>query len=267
MSGTRFDPAPPDQPGQPAHDHCAFAATGTRLLELGYSRKISGEQPLNLDVRVYRQEMERQIYAYANWLNRDIVTNKVTFQTDGIDAKADWLVHPQHLVSFGVNAWEMTGNPDRWRQPPASRPSAPTTLPERQDHRRRRLRAGRHALRQIECAGRPALRHGQVERADSMNNGARTTGLDGTDNAFSGNLGAPSTRFACCSALRQLRPRLRAPGMRERYESGVAATVISTPAAPRWKPKRPTSSSWASRAPATSSSPGGRPITTASRTT
>jgi len=43
-----------------------------RLYELGYSRKGSGEAPLNLDVRVYRQEMERSIYGHANWLGRDI---------------------------------------------------------------------------------------------------------------------------------------------------------------------------------------------------
>ena len=91
-----------------------------RLAELGYSRKGSGDAPLNIDLRVYQQEMERQIYANANWLNRDIVTNEVTFKTSGFDAKADWLVHPQHLVSFGVNAWEMTGNPDRYQAAPPS---------------------------------------------------------------------------------------------------------------------------------------------------
>ena len=84
-----------------------------RLLEIGYNRQGTGEAPVNLDVRVYRQEMERNINSWANNLNRDIVTNRVTFETNGFDAKADWLVHPQHLLSFGVNAWQMTGNPDR----------------------------------------------------------------------------------------------------------------------------------------------------------
>jgi hemoglobin/transferrin/lactoferrin receptor protein len=37
-----------------------------RLAELGYSRKGSGEAPLNLDLRVYRQEMERTIYAWPS---------------------------------------------------------------------------------------------------------------------------------------------------------------------------------------------------------
>lgn len=84
-----------------------------RLFELGYNRQGATDTSPNLDLRVYRQEMERQIYANANWLERDIITNEVTFQTDGIDARTDWQVHPQHLLSFGLNAWEMTGNPDR----------------------------------------------------------------------------------------------------------------------------------------------------------
>ena len=41
-----------------------------RLMEAGYSRQGSGEAPLNLDFRVYRQEMERQIYSWASGIQR-----------------------------------------------------------------------------------------------------------------------------------------------------------------------------------------------------
>ncbi|MBL8426473.1 MAG: TonB-dependent receptor [Dechloromonas sp.] len=193
-----------------------------RLLELGYSRKGSGEQPLNLDVRVYRQEMERQIYGYANWLNRDIVTNKVTFQTDGIDAKADWLVHPQHLVSFGVNVWEMTGNPDRWQAAPpnftafsANNPFQNAKITAVGAYVQDDMRFGKLNV----LAG---LRYDTVKSsADSMLNGARTTGLDGTDNAFSGSLGAIYEVSPLLRPYANYARAFRAPGMRERYESGV----------------------------------------------
>lgn len=197
-----------------------------RLLELGYSRKGSGEQPLNLDVRVYRQEMERQIYGYANWLNRDIVTNKVTFQTDGIDAKADWLVHPQHLVSFGVNAWEMTGNPDRWQATLGSSSSTITGWSPVNPFQNAKITAVGAYVQDDMRFGKlnvlAGLRYDTVKSsADSMLNGARTTGLDGTDNAFSGSLGAIYEVSPLLRPYANYARAFRAPGMRERYESGV----------------------------------------------
>ena len=43
---------------------------------------------------------------------------RVTFASDGFDAKADWLVHPEHLISFGLNAWRMGASPDRYLASP-----------------------------------------------------------------------------------------------------------------------------------------------------
>lgn len=63
-------------------------------------------------MRAYRQEMQRAIYAHANGLRRDIILNAVKFATNGVDARADWLAHPQHLLSFGVNVWRMNAEPD-----------------------------------------------------------------------------------------------------------------------------------------------------------
>ncbi|MFH1659492.1 MAG: TonB-dependent receptor [Pseudomonadota bacterium] len=193
-----------------------------RLYELGYSRKGSGETPLNLDVRVYRQEMERQIYAYANWLNRDIITNSVTFQTDGFDAKADWLVHPQHLLSFGVNAWEMTGNPDRMM---AAAPTF-TTFSANNPFQNARIKALGVYVQDDMRFGKlnllAGLRYDTVKSdADSMNNGARTSGLDGSDSAVSGSLGAIYEVAPLLRPYANYARAFRAPGMRERYESGL----------------------------------------------
>ncbi|QDX80013.1 hemin receptor [Denitratisoma sp. DHT3] len=197
-----------------------------RLLELGYNRQGSGDQSLNFDVRVYRQEMERQIYAHGNWLNRDIITNKVTFQTDGIDAKADWLAHPQHLLSFGVNAWEMTGNPDRWQAGPPSGAAAFTVWTANNPFQRAKITAVGAYVQDDMRFGKlnilAGLRYDTVKSsADSMLNGMRTTGLDNKDNAFSGSLGAIYEVTPLFRPYANYARAFRAPGMRERYESGL----------------------------------------------
>ncbi|KAB2920916.1 MAG: TonB-dependent receptor, partial [Dechloromonas sp.] len=193
-----------------------------RLYEIGYSRNGSGEAPLNVDVRVYRQEMERQIYSYANWLAHDIVTNQVTFQTDGADIKADWLVHPQHLLSFGINAWEMTGNPDRWM---AGAPTF-TTFASNNPFQHARITAiGAHIqddMRFGKLNLLAGLRYDSVKSdAESMNNGTRLSGLANKDNAFSGSLGAIYEAAPLIRPYASVARAFRAPGMRERYESGL----------------------------------------------
>lgn len=67
------------------------------LYEVGYSRRGAVAGEVNVDARVYRQEMHRTIYVQSSLLGRDIVSNDVTFATTGVDARADWLVHPEHL--------------------------------------------------------------------------------------------------------------------------------------------------------------------------
>ncbi|MEN9455470.1 MAG: hypothetical protein RL210_989 [Pseudomonadota bacterium] len=192
-----------------------------QLLELGYNRQGSGNLPINVDARIYRQQMERQIYAWANWLERDISTNDVTFRTDGIDAKADWLAHPQHLLSFGINAWEMTGNPDRWLASPPTFNNYVSNNPFQ--HARIKaigayLQDDMHFNQLNLLAG---LRYDTVKStAESMNNGARTSGLDGKDDAFSGSLGAIYEAAPLLRPYASYARAFRAPGMRERYESG-----------------------------------------------
>lgn len=193
-----------------------------RLLEIGYNRRGTGEAPVNLDLRVYRQEMERNINSWANNLNRDIVTNRVTFETNGFDAKADWLVHPQHLLSFGVNAWEMSGNPDR-----KMASAAPfTTLNANNPFQDARIKALGFYVQDDMRFGRlnllAGLRYDTVKsEAASMGNGARTTGLDGSDSAVSGSLGAIYEVAPLFRPYANYARAFRAPGMRERYESGL----------------------------------------------
>lgn len=190
------------------------------LAELGYSRKGSGEQPLNVDVRAYKQDVLRHIHTWSDGLRRDIGKTKVTFATHGLDAKADWLVHPQHLLSFGTNAWRMAASPDRYLANPT--PASP--LVRNTPFTDGRLEAlGLYVQDDMRLGAfnvLAGLRHDRVKgNAASMNNGAVTTGLTRTDHNTAASLGVS---YAASDSMRpfvNISRGYRAGEMRERYEA------------------------------------------------
>lgn len=84
-----------------------------RMKEIGYSIASGGERPINVDLRIYRQDMERTVNAWLDWMGYDFVKSQVVFATKGAEAKAEWLIHPQHLLTVGVSTWRMDANPQR----------------------------------------------------------------------------------------------------------------------------------------------------------
>ncbi|KON80228.1 TonB-dependent receptor [Azoarcus sp. PA01] len=190
------------------------------LAEIGYSRRGSGDTPVNVDVRVYRQEMERNIAARAKGpLGRDFSDTNVTFVTDGLDARADWLAHPEHLLSFGVNAWQMEASPERFISSP------PTFARGRNDpFDDGRIEAVGVFVQDDMRFGRlnvlAGLRRDWVEgEADSVNNGAITRGLERSDSATSGSLGAIYEVSKLLRPYANVSRAFRAGEMRERFES------------------------------------------------
>jgi hemoglobin/transferrin/lactoferrin receptor protein len=191
-----------------------------RLAEIGYSRKGSGENPLNLDLRVYRQDVERTIWSYSDRLGRDIGKTRVTFATDGADAKADWLVHPQHLLSFGINAWRMASSPDRYLASPTPMSPLARNVPFADG----RLSALGYYLQDDMRFGKlnvlAGLRRDTVKGdAASMNNGAVTANLDREDSASSGSLGLIYEAAPLLRPYASLARAFRAGEMRERFEA------------------------------------------------
>jgi hemoglobin/transferrin/lactoferrin receptor protein len=191
-----------------------------RLVEVGYGRKGSGDRPLNFDARIYRQDVERMIWSYSYRLARDIGKTRVTFATDGLDAKADWLVHPQHLLSVGVNAWQMDSSPDRYLASPT--PLSP--LVRNVPFENGRLSALGYYVQDDMRAGSlnllAGLRHDTVKGdADSMNNGAVRTGLRRKDSATSGSLGLIHEAAPLLRPFANLSRGFRAGEMRERFEA------------------------------------------------
>jgi hemoglobin/transferrin/lactoferrin receptor protein len=212
------------------------------LAEAGYSRKGSGESPLNLDVRVYRQEMERRIYAWSSVRNDEISRTHVTFATDGIDAKADWLVHPQHLLSFGANYWQMGASPERYLNSP---PGFATVRRDPFDDGR--IGAFGVYVQDDMRFGKlnvlAALRHDTVKgEAAAMANPAApalmiTNNLDRRDSAFSGSLGAIYEAASLLRPYANLSRGFRAGEMRERYESSPRADGYYYAGNPQIKPE------------------------------
>ncbi|MBS3934929.1 MAG: TonB-dependent receptor [Sulfuritalea sp.] len=190
------------------------------LAELGYGRKGSGAAPLNLDVRVWRQEVERNIWSYSDLQRADKARTKVEFATDGIDARADWLAHPRHLLSFGVNAWHMEASPERHLANPP--PGSP--LVRNVPFTNGRISALGYYLQDDMRFGKlnvlAGLRHDTVKgNADSINNGAVTAGLEREDSATSGSLGLIYAAAPLLRPFVNLSRGFRAGEMRERFEA------------------------------------------------
>ncbi|MBV2234936.1 MAG: TonB-dependent receptor [Sterolibacterium sp.] len=217
------------------------------LAEVGYSVKGTGDAPLNFDLRAYRQEMERTIYAWSPKLGRDITTTQVSFRTDGIDARADWLMHPQHLLSFGVNAWEMRASPVRLTAAPPNSVNFQRTDPFSDG----KIKAIGAYLQDDMNFDRlnvlAALRYDRVEgQAASIANSANplgprtTTGLNRNDNAFSGSLGVSYEITPLLRPYASLARGFRAAEMRERYESSPRGDGYFYVGNPQERPEKST---------------------------
>ena len=212
-----------------------------RLYELGYSRNRTAEQPLGLDLRVYRQEMQRSIHGQAVGLGRDITTNRVVFETHGLDARGEWLAHPQHLLSFGVNAWEMEASPDRYQAGPptfarfvSNNPFQDGSLKAVGIYVQDDMQFGNWRV----LAG---LRHDRVKGdAAEMANGAVTSGLARSDSATSGSLGVMYEATPLLRPYVNLARAFRAGDMRERYESGLRGDGSFYAGSPQIEPETAT---------------------------
>lgn len=196
------------------------------LAEAGYSRKGSGDQPLNLDLRVYRQEMERRIdsraFSAAGADIGDIARTRVAFVTDGVDARADWLAHPQHLLSFGANAWRMEASPERLMR---VQPPNPASAYVRNDpFQNGRIEALGLYLQDDMRFGRlgvlAGLRHDTVKgNADSVGSPPVTQNLSRTDRMGSCSLAATYEVAPLLRPYVNLSRGVRAGEMRERFEA------------------------------------------------
>ncbi|MDO5102345.1 MAG: TonB-dependent receptor [Lautropia sp.] len=209
-----------------------------RLHELGYRHQKTGAIPLNVDVRLYRQEMRRTIFGHSSALGHDIVTTDVRFRTDGFDARADWQANAQHLLAVGLNLWRMEASPDAKMAAP---PSFAQWVPSVPFHDGVVQAAGVYVQDDMRFGALnvlAGLRHDRVKgSAGAMNNGRVTTGLDRSDGATSGSLGAVYTIHAGLRPFVNLSRAFRAADLRERYQSGPRSSGYYFAGSPQIAPE------------------------------
>lgn len=209
-----------------------------QLLELGYERKGSGDQPLNVDLRVYRQDVDRTIQSYSDRLWRDIGKTDVSFSTDGIDAKADWLMNEQHLLSFGLNAWRMQASPERFLAHPTPMSPLVRNVPFTDAELSSLGFFVQDDMRFGQLNVLAGLRHDTVEGdAASTNNGAVTTGLNRKDSATAGSLGLIYQAAPLLRPFANLSRGFRAGEMRERFEASPRGDGYQYIGNPQIKPE------------------------------
>lgn len=224
-----------------------------KLFEVGYAHRGSGDNPVNLDVRVYRQQMERQIFSRArNSAGSDIgdiARTRVSFDTDGADVRADWLAHPQHLLSFGVNTWRMEASPERLLRNPPHLTTAPMIL--NPPFSKGRIDALGFYLQDDVMLGAlnilAGIRHDTVKgQAASIasptptGNPRRTENLSRTDRMWSGSLAAIYEVSPLVRPYANLSRGVRAGEMRERFEASPRGDGFFYAGNPQIKPETAT---------------------------
>lgn len=188
------------------------------LAELGYTWTADGGS--SADLRVYRQTMQRHIWSRADQLGRDTAQTAVGFQTDGLDARLNWLQGEHHQLSVGASSWVMRASPERHLASPT--PMSP--LVRNDPFSQGRIEALGVFVQDDMRFGRlgvlAALRADRVDgRAASMGNGAVTSGLARSDNAASGSIGLIYEVTPLLRPYASLSRAFRAGEMRERFEA------------------------------------------------
>ncbi|RFA27966.1 hypothetical protein CAI21_13685 [Alkalilimnicola ehrlichii] len=115
-----------------AHNHPAVGHTVLRspeqertLYEAAYEHRFGGTAEPVLRASIYQQEVHRLIRGYSEGHNRDIVRTDVTFSTLGSRLNLNFAPGERHVVSLGLDAWEMQGDPKRYQDRPTLQPPNP----------------------------------------------------------------------------------------------------------------------------------------------
>lgn len=192
------------------------------LYELGVEGRLGDGQ---LKAALYRQEVFRQIRAWSANLGRDYVRNDVTFATTGGRAAYLTQLAGEHLLSVGLDAWRMTGDPERYmdtnaplfnnnvRNDPFSDGEITSTGLFLQDEfslGATRIQAG---LRYDRVIGNASVK--------GSGPAAQTTGLKHRDGTVSWSIGAVRAVADAFNPYVNIGQAYRAADMRERFEDSA----------------------------------------------
>jgi hemoglobin/transferrin/lactoferrin receptor protein len=212
------------------------------LYEVGIEGKMGNGQ---FKAELYRQEVFRQIRAWSANLGRDYVRNDVSFETGGVRATYLTPLAESHLLTVGVDAWRMTGDPERYmdnnapafnnnvRNDPFSEGEVSSTGLFVQDE----FSLG---ATQIQAG----LRYDRVV-GDAAQKGsgpsAQTTGLKHSDGTVSWSVGAVHAVSDAFNPYVNVGQAYRAADMRERFEDSARGDGYYVMGNPQLEPEFSTS--------------------------
>ena len=174
-----------------------------------------------LSASVYKQDVDRTIYAYSNKLERDVVRNTVSFETTGSNLHFDYSGFDNHLVRIGADTWKMEASPARYMD---------TNAPDFDNN----VRNDPFSNGEVTSTGifvqdsfsvdswslKTGARVDKVEGdADTAAGKPPGTDLSNKDTMFSWSLGAAYNASDLVNPYVNISRAHRAPDMRERFES------------------------------------------------
>lgn len=194
---------------------------------------------------VYRQEVRREINAWAANLGRDYVRTQVEFVTDGARASYLFPAGESHLLSVGGEVWRMEGNPDRYmdNNPPLFNNNMrnPPFLDGKLES------AGLFVQDEYSLGATRFLAGARYDRVmgDAAQKGfglaAQTAGLKHTDNNLSWSLGVIHAVSESFNPYVNVGQAYRAADMRERFEDSARGDGFYVVGNPQLEPEKSTS--------------------------
>lgn len=211
------------------------------LAELGYEAAIASGI---LEASIYRQEVEREIRAYWDFRDRNQVWNDVSFDTDGAKALYRLPVAGIHLLTVGVEAWEMTADPERFTYSPATSDTVVSNSPFGDGEIQSQGVFVQDDIATGNWNIQIGARYDKVTGdASVVGNGtsAITTGLKNTNETLSWSTGAIYNLNPMVNPYVSLGTAYRAADMRERFEDASRGDGYFHQGNPQLDPEKSTS--------------------------
>ncbi|WP_163574147.1 TonB-dependent receptor [Halomonas faecis] len=210
------------------------------LYEVGYAGKVG---PGTLEASLYRQEMYREIRAWSSGLERNQVWNDVTFTTDGIRTQYRLPLGERHLLTLGAEAWEMSGDPQRFSYRGMSNDVVANSPFRDGEIESRGLFVQDEVLFDDWTLLAGARYDSTSGDAAIKGSGANATrdGLSDTSDTLSWSLGAIYNLSPLVNPYVSLGSAYRAPDMRERFEDATRGDGYYHVGNPQLDPERSTS--------------------------
>jgi len=211
------------------------------LAELGYEAAIASG---TFEASIYRQEVEREIRAFWDFKDRNQVWNDVSFDTDGAKAQYRIPVAGAHLLTVGLEAWEMTADPERFTYSPATSDTAVSNSPFRDGEIQSQGVFVQDDIATGNWNIQIGARYDKVTGdASVVGNGtsALTTGLKNTNETLSWSAGAIYNLSPMVNPYVSLGTAYRAADMRERFEDASRGDGYYHQGNPQLDPEKSTS--------------------------